>query len=292
MRAPTWHFGNEIGRCDGLDNDCDGRADEDFIDALLTADRRDPRPCAAGQGVCQQMGEAHCSADGQSVVCSAEPGPALGEDDQCDGVDDDCDGLLDEAYADVLIPHPGYLIFAYEASRPGATSQQEGRDLHPDDDRVQWVEARACSKRSTLPWTNVTFDEAAEACTAAGYRLCTPEEWQRTCGGPDDEAYPYGPAYDALVCNGGGFDADPDLRGIQDAVRPTGSVAPCHRTGVFDLSGNVKEWVDAAQNGLVQVRGGGYESNLAQGLTCHQDEDLKAPEFRHPALGFRCCVDR
>jgi hypothetical protein len=73
--------------CDGLDEDCDGRVDEDAL----------PRETACGQGVCQRAGVATCESGRESVVCTpGEPGAA--RDETCDGLDDDCDGLTDEDF--------------------------------------------------------------------------------------------------------------------------------------------------------------------------------------------------
>ena len=68
--------------CDGLDDDCDGTADEDYA----------PRGCGVGE--CRS--ESTC-VDGRELVCS--PGEASGNDDDCDGLDQDCDGTPDDAYS-------------------------------------------------------------------------------------------------------------------------------------------------------------------------------------------------
>ena len=81
--------------CDGLDNDCDGAADEDFPN--LNA------PCRAGVGVCERIGVEACSPDRRTVVCSAVPGPAQ-EADLCDGFDNDCDGQTDEGFPEINRP--------------------------------------------------------------------------------------------------------------------------------------------------------------------------------------------
>jgi hypothetical protein len=73
--------------CDGLDNDCDGDADEDFA---IGGD------CEAGEGACARVGTVLCTEDGTTTYCSAVPGPP-GEE-VCDGVDNDCNGQFDETF--------------------------------------------------------------------------------------------------------------------------------------------------------------------------------------------------
>ena len=72
--------------CDGRDNDCDGRVDEDFP---TLGDR-----CDVGIGECARTGEIVCTDSGTSVECDERAGPRGQE--VCDGVDNDCDGLIDE----------------------------------------------------------------------------------------------------------------------------------------------------------------------------------------------------
>jgi hypothetical protein len=73
--------------CNGKDDDCDGRIDEDFPTL--------GQPC--NQQSCQGAGQFVCNASGTSVECSvtaAGPTPEV-----CDGHDNDCDGVVDEAPA-------------------------------------------------------------------------------------------------------------------------------------------------------------------------------------------------
>ena len=76
--------------CDGDDNDCDGRIDEDFVAQTTTC----------GQGFCFRYGQEVCQ-QGQIVDTCVVGDPRNNDqlDETCDGLDDDCDGDLDEDYA-------------------------------------------------------------------------------------------------------------------------------------------------------------------------------------------------
>jgi len=78
--------------CDGIDNDCDARIDEDFLDL--------GEACKAGAGVCQVTGARVCASDGRGTTCSALAAlpPQTGE--LCGNhLDDNCDGETDEGFA-------------------------------------------------------------------------------------------------------------------------------------------------------------------------------------------------
>jgi hypothetical protein len=75
--------------CDGVDNDCDGDTDEDFV----------PQATACGAGACTgNVGATSCQAG--VVVDSCDPfAGAAPSDTVCDGIDADCDGAVDDDYA-------------------------------------------------------------------------------------------------------------------------------------------------------------------------------------------------
>jgi hypothetical protein len=65
--------------CDGKDNDCDGKTDEDF--GIVSCGKGE---CAHEQAICE---------DGTLHMCDPYEGAAP---ESCDGLDNDCDGLADE----------------------------------------------------------------------------------------------------------------------------------------------------------------------------------------------------
>jgi len=75
--------------CNGIDDDCDALADEDFP--------LKGKPCDNGKlGVCYKTGVYVCKADGTGVVCNAQN--VTGTAEVCNGLDDDCNGSVDDIY--------------------------------------------------------------------------------------------------------------------------------------------------------------------------------------------------
>ena len=78
---------SNLERCNGLDDDCDGRVDEDSEGTGVA--------CFVGIGACRQSGNLICDDDG-TLTCPVVPMNA--ETELCDGEDNDCDGSFDEDF--------------------------------------------------------------------------------------------------------------------------------------------------------------------------------------------------
>jgi formylglycine-generating enzyme required for sulfatase activity len=151
-----------------------------------------------------------------------------------------------------------------------------------------------------MPWTNVTHVQAQTACTAAGGRLCEEAEWQAACRSSTNTCL-WGmdscTTYDANKCNGN--DHDGIAGGADDDVlKRTGQMTACYASWgaassarVFDMSGNAKEWTQAASgdpSGTRRLRGGSY-NNTAGGMRCDFRFEVADSDFQFPNVGFRCC---
>ena len=173
-------------------------------------------------------------------------------------------------------------MYLYEASRPTATDVSAGVGTN----------VRSCSQPDVLPWSFVTYRQAARACVRAGMRLCSPAEWTEACDGQlVDNVYPYGAAYDAQECNG-----VENTIGAGD-VLPTAELGVCTSVGylVYDLSGNLREWTtdfvgySSRGKSIYRVRGGSY-IDYAAGLTCDFGNSSGVEDVPAEHVGFRCCT--
>ncbi len=133
-----------------------------------------------------------------------------------------------------------------------------------------------------MPMIYMTWYEANAVCEGLGKRFCDHYEWQQGCGGPGGLTYPYGNAYRATVCNG--VDAG------YGAIAPSGHFDQCVSPyGIYDMSGNVWEFVANLSGGSARVCGGSFEFG-SYGLQCSQFLWQPADQQR-PDTGFRCCMN-
>jgi formylglycine-generating enzyme required for sulfatase activity len=91
---------------------------------------------------------------------------------------------------------------------------------------------------ATHPVVNVTWEELRSFCGWAGGRLPTEAEWEYAARGGQSTVYPWGDEFDPDRANGYG-------RGGADRWAETAPVGafPPNAFGLFDVVGNVWEWV-------------------------------------------------
>ncbi len=168
---------------------------------------------------------------------------------------------------------------------------------------------RAVAAAGLVPQGYVGGDEAEDACLAAGKRLCTSEEWLAACRGPELRTFPYGanhvdgacndvyagghPVVDLFGTSEGVWDAehmnDPRINQQAGTVAASGRFAECVTPeGVFDLHGNLHEWVaDVAGT----FRGGFFADAALNGAGCLYATTAHDRTYHDYSTGLRCCRD-
>ena len=123
-----------------------------------------------------------------------------------------------------------FQIDAMEVSNAAFAAFVHGSGYKPEGDWQHYVPRGG----EGLPVRGVSWNDAAAFCAQAGKRLPSEAEWEYAARGSENRRYAYGNDYDAqLACGGRAMDAGPCLVG---GGKPTPS-------GIFDLTGNVLEWV-------------------------------------------------
>jgi len=188
----------------------------------------------------------------------------------------------------------GSLRFCIDRFEAGIDSGALGNAHQGVDDSDTSLDGTTLAKATVglaaTPATAVSWYQAKAACLNAGKRLCTQAEWELACGSHNSAPYPYGDTYNDTACNG-------FFNYNGDNPAPTGSFATCGSAfGVYDMSGNVEEWLDTAAESIRGsgtfnhrlFRGGSFRGNR-RSLGCVGEEFHDAPGGGAEDRGFRCC---
>ncbi len=189
---------------------------------------------------------------------------------------------------------------------PAMQTISAGSTFKIDTFEAAIVDGKAVSGKHNIPSIRTSWLDAKSACDAAGKRMCTESEWVAACQGAaaiDDNgngeladdmiegtAYPYGDFHDKTRCWDGrdaeGAGTAPDgtpWRPVYTGEMP-GCVTP---TGVYDLTGNVEEWVGETPDKAVLL-GGAYDTSEDH-ARCYRRNDTFGAGYANPRTGFRCC---
>ena len=204
--------------------------------------------------------------------------------------------------------------------------------IHPHFDRpAQGVQYLAASTAGLSPQGYISRVESAAACKNAGKRLCSMNEWQRTCQGKRAWNFPYGNSRRPGKCNHGKIHLLSKMYGTNGRawkydehfnsplldqepgfLAKGGEYAECVTdSGVFDLIGNLHEWVSdsvtedfvdrISNDGVTRRRqpwhegngifmGGFFSTGSEHGPGCKFTTFAHEPTYHDYSIGFRCCT--
>jgi sulfatase modifying factor 1 len=189
------------------------------------------------------------------------------------------------------------------------TCRDQARSIAFCIDRYEYPNQKGARPARMLDWY-----QAQATCEANQKRLCWASEWTAACEGPEHTPFPYGWARDHDACNMDNFYIDPKRPGPKgqfffyskdrrvaaselarlDQSVPCGSMESCKSGfGVYDMTGNVDEWVSSDQpprerSKWAGLKGGAWGHVRSQ---CRPMTTSHEPEFTYYFVGFRCCRD-
>ncbi len=155
------------------------------------------------------------------------------------------------------------------------------------------------NQKGREPMHTMDLAGAMEACANEGKRLCSAAEWRRACAGADGfRRYAYGSAYIPRICHTQ-VDLPSGHSSMLDAselVAASGAYRDCKTDeGIFDLNGNLEEWVlDSWRDVGGMLEGGAFYTH--QEYTDCTGRYSRQPDYRLVAdqpvfsAGFRCCL--
>jgi|GEM_PF-6717886 len=245
--------------CDGIDGDCDGATDEDYVASDTTC----------GVGACLARGVRDCVQGG--LVDSCVPGTAAADDATCNGVDEDCNGVADEDYA-ITVTSCGRGV----CNRNGLRTCVDGGTLDgcvagsptaSDDKTCDGVDDD-CDDVVDEDVAQQSMSCGRGACTTLGTRTCDQGTWIEDC-------HPVAPPSSVDdACDG----IDDNCDGVTDegwtVVATSCGVGVCAGSGISTCEGGVEGDTCTAGTGAARDEDCDNVDDDCDGTA---DEDYVAP---------------
>jgi len=223
-------------------------------------------------------------------------------------------GPRDRCPAEMVGVEHAYCVDRYEASLVEVCADGQERAWPYYAVVPTNVVVRAVSAAGVFPQGYISGVQARAACERSGKRLCKPAEWKNACMGPKKTTFPYGNRRQVGRCNDNGRSSmrmlnpllddkpehrwmwghagnmiDPRLNQVDGTLARTGERAGCtNEYGVYDMVGNLHEWVDDPDG---TFQGGYYLDTHLNGDGCYYRTTAHPESHYDYSTGFRCCSD-
>jgi hypothetical protein len=204
--------------------------------------------------------------------------------------------IPDNGHEVVFVPNTGALFSKYETTVGQWKAFVEETGWNKSDAWKTPMNLRTQEEMGQTDFEPVVCINASDATDYCGWlsqktggkwRLPKAEEWGGIIG---ERLYPWGNYYPPLSTDGNFYGLSNEYDGFQHTA-PVGSYGSIR--SIYDLDGNVWEWVSGGTFGsLFELRGGAYDTDngqtsILQTTAKHREE----PDLRHPAIGFRVVRD-
>lgn len=179
-----------------------------------------------------------------------------------------------------IIQVEGFYIDKYLVSNRDYSYFLEETKRKPPED---WIGGSYPLGKADHPVVNVSYEDAKEYCKWKKKRLPTDVEWEKAARGKEGLNYPYGLSFIKGICN----TSEAKIKDTTPVYANKKCVSPF---GVYDMSGNVWQWIDTAEGDKYIIKGGSYKSDADDAVAYKYKKESRTKKKKD--LGFRCALDK